>query len=125
MSSENLHEDAATLGAEIIDQHRAVTSLIEEFEEVDWYNQRAKATADDELRAILVHNRDEEKEHACMVLEWLRRHDPKLDLNLRKYLYTEEPLSALIADEKAEPPAPVTPESHLGIGDLRAAANER
>ena len=91
MSSESLHEDAATLGPEIIDQHRAFTSLIEELEAVDWYNQRAKATVDGELRAILEHNRDEEKEHATMVLEWLRRHDPKLDLNLRKYLFNEKP----------------------------------
>jgi hypothetical protein len=59
-----------------------------------------------------------------MVLEWLRRQDPALDRNLRKYLFTETPLQAVIAAEKAEPPAPVAPEGHLGIGDLRAA-NER
>ena len=124
MSSETLHEDPTELGPLVIDQHRAIASLMEELEAVDWYNQRAAATTDDELRAVLVHNRDEEKEHACMVLEWLRRQDTKLDENLRKYLFTEEPLSALIAAEKAEPPAPVAPEGHLGIGDLRAA-NER
>jgi len=124
MSSETLHEDPTELGPMVIDQHRAIASLMEELEAVDWYNQRAAATTDDELRAVLVHNRDEEKEHACMVLEWLRRQDTKLDENLRKYLFTEEPLSALIAAEKAEPPAPVAPEGHLGIGDLRAA-NER
>jgi len=124
MSSETLHEDPTELGPLVIDQHRAIASLMEELEAVDWYNQRAAATTDEELRAVLVHNRDEEKEHACMVLEWLRRQDTKLDENLRKYLFTEEPLSALIAAEKAEPPAPVAPEGHLGIGDLRAA-NER
>ena len=124
MSSETLHEDPTELGPMVIDQHRAIASLMEELEAVDWYNQRAAATTDEELRAVLVHNRDEEKEHACMVLEWLRRQDTKLDENLRKYLFTEEPLSALIAAEKAEPPAPVAPEGHLGIGDLRAA-NER
>ena len=124
MSSETLHEDPKTLGPEIIDQHRAIVSLMEELEAVDWYNQRAKAAVDDELRAILVHNRDEEKEHACMVLEWLRRQDPKLDVNLRKYLFTEAPFQAMIAAEKAEPPSPVAPEGHLGIGDLRRAANE-
>jgi hypothetical protein len=86
---------------------------------------RVAEAEDDELRAILVHNRDEEKEHAAMVLEWLRRQDPALDRNLRKYLFTEEPLSALIAEEKAEPPAPVAPAGHLDIGDLRPrAANE-
>ena len=124
MSSETLHEDPLTLGAEVIDRHRAITSLMEELEAVDWYDQRVKATADDELRAVLAHNRDEEKEHASMVLEWLRRQDPALDRNLRKYLFTEEPLQALIAAEKAEPPAPVAPDGHLSIGDLRAA-NER
>src|SRR5665213_1273972 len=90
MASETLHEDAATLGPEIIDQHRAIASLMEELEAVDWYNQRAKATTDDELRGILEHNRDEEKEHAAMVLEWLRRHDAKLDKNLKTYLLTDK-----------------------------------
>ena len=73
MSSETLHEDPATLGPEVTDQHRAIVSLMEELEAVDWYNQRAKATVNSELRAILEHNRDEEKEHASMVLEWLWR----------------------------------------------------
>jgi hypothetical protein len=101
------------LGPEVIDHHRAIVSLMEELEAVDWYDQRVAATTDDELRAVLAHNRDEEKEHAAMVLEWLRRHDPALDKNLRKYLFTEEPLQA-----------PVAPGGHLGIGDLRRAANE-
>ena len=77
MSSEALHEDASKLGPEVIDQHRAIVSLMEELEAVDWYNQRAKATGNPDLRAILEHNRDEEKEHAAMALEWLRRTDPK------------------------------------------------
>jgi hypothetical protein len=121
MSSETLHEDPKALGPQVIDRHRAISSLMEELEAVDWYHQRVAATTDDELRAILAHNRDEEKEHAAMVLEWLRRQDPALDRNLRKYLFTEEPLAAQIAEEKAEPPAPVSPEGHLSIGDLRGA----
>jgi hypothetical protein len=125
VSSETLHEDPKRLGPQVIDRHRAVVSLMEELEATDWYDQRVAATDDDELKAILAHNRDEEKEHAAMVLEWLRRHDPALDRNLRKYLFSEEPLSALIAKEKAEPPAPVAPEGHLGIGDLRAANDLR
>jgi len=137
LSSETLHEDAKALGPGIIDKHRAIASLMEELEAVDWYDQRVAASDDDELKAILAHNRDEEKEHAAMVLEWLRRRDPALDANLRKYLFSEEPLAALIAGEKAEPPSPVAPEGHLGIGDLRGvnsrqpaaatrrAANER
>jgi ferritin-like protein len=125
MSSETLHEDSRAIGPEIIDKHRAITSLMEEFEAVDWYDQRIAATNDRELKAILAHNRDEEKEHAAMVLEWLRRRDPVLDANLRKYLFNEEPLAALVVEEKAEPPAPVAPEGHLDIGDLRGANSNR
>ena len=119
MSSETLHEDPKALGPEVIDKHRAIASLMEELEAIDWYDQRVAVAADDDLKAVLAHNRDEEKEHASMVLEWLRRRDPALDANLRKYHFTEEPLSVLIAEEKAEPPAPVAPDGHLGIGDLR------
>ena len=89
MSSEALHENPETLGAEVIDTHRAIVSLMEELEAVDWYNQRAKATANPELRAILEHNRDEEKEHAAMALEWLRRSDPKFAQHLKTFLFTE------------------------------------
>src|SRR5580658_1871380 len=106
MSSETLHEDPKQLGPQVVDRHRAITSLMEELEAVDWYDQRVAAADDDELRAVLAHNRDEEKEHAAMVLEWLRRQDPALDRNLRKYLFTEEPLSALIVAEKTQPPSP-------------------
>ena len=119
VSSETLHEDPKALGPEIIDKHRAIASLMEELEAVDWYDQRVAATEDEELKAVLAHNRDEEKEHASMVLEWLRRQDPALDANLRKYLFSEQPLAAQIAAEKAEPPVPVAPDGHLGIGDLR------
>jgi ferritin-like protein len=95
MASESLHEDPEKLGHRVIDQHRAIVSLMEELEAVDWYNQRAKATTDTELRAILEHNRDEEKEHAAMALEWLRRGDPKLDEHLRTYLFTDGPLTEI------------------------------
>ena len=79
MGSEGLHEPAELLGEQTIDRHRAFTSLIEELEAVDWYDQRVHATNDSSLADILAHNRDEEKEHACMTLEWLRRRDPALD----------------------------------------------
>jgi ferritin-like protein len=88
-SSAGLHEPADKLQPETIDQHRALVSIMEELEAVDWYHQRADATTDPELAAVLVHNRDEEKEHAAMTLEWLRRHDPVLDQHLRTYLFTE------------------------------------
>jgi ferritin-like protein len=121
MSSEALHEDAATLGPEVTDQHRAIVSLMEEFEAVDWYNQRAKATTNSELRAILEHNRDEEKEHASMVLEWLRRSDAKLAQHLRTYLFTEAPVTEIETVVEhgggAEPAA--ASDGSLGIGSLR------
>jgi len=89
MASDHLHEDPAALGAAVIDRHRAIRSIMEELEAVDWYDQRVAATGDPELAAVLAHNRDEEKEHAAMTLEWLRRHDPVLDRHLRTYLFTE------------------------------------
>jgi ferritin-like protein len=100
MASEGLHEAADALSAETKDFHRAIVSLMEELEAVDWYNQRVEATSDPELAEILAHNRDEEKEHAAMVLEWLRRHDAKLDEHLRTYLFTEGNL--LEIEEEAE-----------------------
>lgn len=92
MASESLHESAKQLRPETIDRHRAVSSLMEELEAVDWYDQRIDAATDAELKQILTHNRDEEKEHAAMVLEWLRRRDPKLDEHLRTYLFTDKPV---------------------------------
>lgn len=95
MGSETLHERREDLSPETIDRHRAITSLMEELEAVDWYDQRVDAVHDEGLRAILAHNRDEEKEHAAMILEWLRRRDPKLDQMLRTYLFTEGPITGL------------------------------
>jgi uncharacterized protein len=88
-NSTTLHEDPEVLGPEVIDRHRAIASLMEELEAVDWYDQRVQACKDEELKRILAHNRDEEKEHAMMVLEWLRRHDPKLDEHMRTYLFSD------------------------------------
>ncbi|NND45304.1 MAG: ferritin [Xanthomonadales bacterium] len=89
MANEGYHEPVEELSDETRDMHRAITSLMEELEAVDWYNQRVDACKDKELAEILAHNRDEEKEHAAMVLEWIRRRDPKLDEELRDYLFTE------------------------------------
>ena len=89
MASEGLHEPEERLQPETVDRHRAIVSLMEELEAVDWYDQRVDATQDEELKGILRHNRDEEKEHASMVLEWLRRRDPVLDRHLRTYLFSE------------------------------------
>ena len=100
MSSEGLHENESKLQPETVDRHRAISSLMEELEAVDWYDQRIDATTDAELAGVLRHNRDEEKEHAAMVLEWLRRHDPVLDRHLRTYLFSEG--SILAVEEAAE-----------------------
>ena len=100
MSSEGLHEERSALRAETVDHHRAVVSLMEELEAVDWYDQRVDAATDDALREILAHNRDEEKEHAAMTLEWLRRRDPVMDKHLRTYLFTEG--SILETEHEAE-----------------------
>jgi hypothetical protein len=93
MANEGYHEPLETLSAETRDMHRAIISLMEELEAVDWYNQRVDACQDPELRAILQHNRDEEKEHAAMVMEWIRRHDPSFDKELRDYLFTDKNLA--------------------------------
>lgn len=80
------------------DIHRALESLKEEIEAVDWYHQRVCLAADDELRSVLAHNRDEEIEHAAMVLEWLRRTMPAWDDELRDYLFTDAPIAELESD---------------------------
>ena len=89
MANEGYHEPVDELTDETRDMHRAITSLMEELEAVDWYNQRVDACKDPELAKILAHNRDEEKEHAAMVLEWIRRRDPAFDHELRDYLFKD------------------------------------
>jgi uncharacterized protein len=88
-ASQGLHEPEDRLGRHVVDVHRAVVSMQEELEAVDWYNQRAHATDDADLTAILEHHRDEEKEHAVRLLEWLRRRDSALDRHMKTYLFTE------------------------------------
>jgi len=90
MSSVGYHEPVEELPAETRDMHRALVSLMEELEAVDWYNQRAAACQDSELKSIIEHNRDEEKEHAAMLLEWIRRKDERFSGQLRDYLFTEK-----------------------------------
>jgi ferritin-like protein len=119
-----LHEDASKLGPDVIDRHRAIVSLMEELEAVDWYDQRAKATSNPELRAILEHNRDEEKEHAAMALEWLRRNDQTLSQHLETFLFKEGPITGIEAEMVAGKGGSGTSESasddgSLGIGSLR------
>lgn len=93
MSNEGYHEPITDLSDETKDMHRALTSLMEELEAIDWYNQRVDACLDKELAAILVHNRDEEKEHASMLLEWIRRKDANFNKELKDYLFSEKPIA--------------------------------
>ena len=93
MSSAGYHEPIEELSVETRDMHKAIVSLMEELEAIDWYNQRADACKDTELKAILEHNRDEEKEHASMVLEWIRRQDPTFSRELKDHLFTETPIA--------------------------------
>jgi len=119
-SSATLHE--SELKPETVDRHRAIVSLMEELEAIDWYDQRVEAATDDELRAVLAHNRDEEKEHAAMTLEWLRRHDPKLSEHLKTYLFTEGSIFGIEKSAEgggeAAPGGPAA-DGSLGIGSLR------
>ena len=93
MSSIGYHEPIEELSGATREIHRAIVSLMEELEAIDWYNQRADACQDVELKAILEHNRDEEKEHAAMLLEWIRRMDPELSGQLKDYLFREKPIA--------------------------------
>jgi ferritin-like protein len=100
MANEGFHEAVSELSDATKDMHRAIQSLMEELEAVDWYNQRVDACKNPELKAILAHNRDEEKEHAAMVLEWIRRTDHAFDKELRDYLFTEKPIASLEHERK-------------------------
>jgi ferritin-like protein len=84
----NYHEPAEELSATVRDIARALNSLKEEIEAIDWYQQRVTTCSDVQLKKILEHNRNEEMEHACMALEWLRRNMNGWDASLRKYLFT-------------------------------------
>jgi ferritin-like protein len=131
--SAGFHEDIQLLSAETMDRHRAIASLQEEFEAVDWYDQRVSAASDPDLKQILAHNRDEEKEHAAMVLEWIRRRDTVLDGDLRTYLWTSGPITE-VEEESMSKEESVSiddgrggggfsdEDGSLGIGSLRGVA---
>jgi len=97
-NSVGYHESESKLRPETLDNHRALTSMQEELEAADWYDQRVDAATDEGLKGILAHNRDEEKEHFAMVLEWYRRRDAKMDAHLKEYLFTS---GSLVSIEQA------------------------
>lgn len=122
--SAGLHEPEDSLSPQTVDRHRAIASIQEELEAIDWYDQRVDATGDAELAAVLAHNRDEEKEHAAMTLEWLRRHDPMLDQHLRTYLFTTEAVTEVERESEGgggagSGGATADPSGSLGIGSLK------
>jgi len=121
MTSESYHERLEDLSEGTRELHRAITSLMEELEAVDWYQQRVDATSDPALREILAHNRDEEIEHAAMVLEWLRRANATFDEQLRRYLFTTEPIVGVEAAGEGGDSGGMVPARHpsLGIGNLK------
>jgi len=121
-NSAGYHESESKLRPETLDNHRALTSMQEELEAADWYDQRVDAATDSELKAILAHNRDEEKEHFAMLLEWYRRRDTTMDAHLKEYLFTA---GSLVMREQAGAGggSAATPgassDGSLGIGSLK------
>lgn len=120
--SAGLHEPVDKLKPDTPDLHRAIVSLMEELEAFDWYRQRADACVDDQLRAILEHNMNEEIEHASMVLEWIRRKVPKVDDALKTYLFTSgdvTQIEAKIMSGSSERNAYEKSQTRTTIGDLK------
>lgn len=93
MSGEFLHEMNEDLSRATRDLHRAIVSLTEELDAVDWYRQRADACKDDQLREILLHNMREEVEHSAMLIEWIRRNSRDFEANLKSYLFKQTPIT--------------------------------
>lgn len=96
------HEPSGELSQQTREYTRALKTLIEEVEAVDWYQQRVDVSKDEALKKIMAHNRDEEIEHACMALEWLRRNMPGWDEELRTYLFTDGEITELEDEEDEE-----------------------
>ena len=125
MSSESYHEPMDLLSEETRNMHRAIVSLKEELEAVDWYQQRAEACSDDELRSVLVHNKNEEIEHAMMNLEWIRRHSQVFDANIKTYINAKGPIVAVESQQTGSEGAGAggsqspSRSSGLGIGSLK------
>ena len=114
------HEPVELLDEKAKDIVRALNSLKEEVEAVDWYNQRVVASNDEELKAIMAHNRDEEIEHVCMTLEWLRRNMPVWDEELRTYLFTEGPIAGIEETQwERIMKRKLKRKSGLNVGDLK------
>jgi hypothetical protein len=114
------HEPVDELTPRDRDITRALMSLKEEIEAIDWYNQRAASSSDESIRGVLIHNRNEEIEHACMMIEWLRRTMPEWDEELRTYLFTEGPIDELEEEgEEGGEEGEKKSDGSLGIGKMK------
>jgi ferritin-like protein len=118
MASNTYHEPLDLLSEDTRTMHRAIVSLMEELEAVDWYQQRADACPDAQLKDVLLHNKNEEIEHASMVLEWIRRHNEHFDQMLRRYLFSEAPITGIEKAAEANA-AGAAPAAALGIGSMK------
>jgi len=118
MTSDTFHEPPELLSGETREMHRAIVSLMEELQAIDWYQQRADTCADPPLKDLLLHNKNEEIEHATMLMEWIRRHSEHFDQMLRRYLFTEAPITGTEKAAKANGPA-FLPGPVLGIGGMK------
>ncbi len=124
MANQGFHEDSDKLSEQTKDYHRIIQSTMEELEAIDWYNQRAEASADPSAKAIMEHNRDEEIEHACMGLEWLRRNSPVWDAMMRQFLFTDQDIVAQESgtagqSTQADSTTATVPSGTLNIGSNR------
>lgn len=105
MASETYHEALELLSVETQEMHRSLVSLMEELQAIDWYQQRVDASADPQLKDVLMHNKNEEIEHATMLMEWIRRHSDHFDQMMRRYLFTKQPITGIEKDAAAPAPA--------------------
>ena len=118
MASATYHEPLELLSGETREMHRAIVSLMEELEAIDWYQQRADASSDPQLKDVLLHNKNEEIEHASMVMEWIRRHNDHFNEMMRKYLFTEQPITGIEKAAGTDSPGTSATET-LGIGSMK------
>ena len=132
MSSDSYHEPLELLSEETKNTHRAIVSLMEELEAIDWYQQRAEACSDPELSSVLTHNKNEEVEHAMMTLEWLRRKHPVFADNIATYLNSSGPITEVealttgggegsgeVQADTSQKNSPMAGSACLGIGSLK------
>ncbi|MDD5542472.1 MAG: ferritin-like domain-containing protein [Acidobacteriia bacterium] len=118
MASTAYHESLDLLPEDTRNMHRAIVSLMEELEAIDWYQQRADACSDPQLKDVLLHNKNEEIEHATMLMEWIRRHSDHFNEMMHKYLFTEQPIAGIEKGAGTDGPAPVATET-LGIASMK------